>query len=53
MTEITSAKVVPRDPLAAMSQLASMIEPVAEPMQNHHLVPERTLRLYRRDTSHR
>jgi hypothetical protein len=45
--------VVTRDALATMPQLAAMIEPPAEPMQNHHLVPEGTLRLYRCDASDR
>jgi hypothetical protein len=43
--------VVARDALAAVPELASMIVPTAEPVQNDHLVPEGALRFDRGDAA--
>ena len=44
---------MPRNALAAVSQLASVIVPAAEAVQNHDLVPERPLRFHRGDAADR
>jgi hypothetical protein len=45
-------EVVTRHALATVAQLPAAVVPSAEPMQDHDFVPERSLRLHRRDTGH-
>ena len=45
-------EVVTRHALTTVTKLPAPVVPRAEPMQDHDFVPERSLRLHRRDTGH-
>src|SRR6185437_15955742 len=50
--EATHVVVLPRHPLTPLAQYSTPLEPAPQPVQDHHLVPERSLRLDGRHVRH-